>query len=95
MRGETEGRGVDSPEFHNIRLGNNTLRRPARQLTAVVLHLRRHNGSSLCSKLGAPVQRAPAPLRFTIELVQRFDSQELVVAGDVIFHHGIQLRAHN
>ena len=71
------------------------MHRPARQLAAVVLHLRRYHGAALACQLGAPIQRAAAALRLVVELVERFERQELVLATDVVLDHGVELRAHD
>lgn len=83
------------PKFHNIRLGKNTLRRPARELAAVVLHFGSHDRTSLTCELGSPVQRAPATLRLMVEFVECLDRQELIFAANVILNHSIDLGTDN
>ena len=94
-RGRGEGGRVDSPKFHDIRLGQDALHSPPRQLAAVVLHLRGHDGTTLRDELTPPVQGTATALGLAVELVERLDGDKLVLAADGVLLHGVDLGTHD
>ena len=88
-------RGFDVPELHDIGLGENALHRPPRELARVVLHLGGHDGAALRDQLRSPVQSAAAALRLAVELVERVDGHEMIVAADGVLLDGVELGSHD
>ena len=83
------------PEFHEIRFREDGLDGPPGELARVILHLRRDDSTALTRQLAPPIQRPSGALRLIVELVQRLDGEELVLAADIVLHDSVELRAHD
>ena len=81
---------ADEAEFHLVGFGENGLRGPAGEFTAVVFHFRGDDGSALGDELGAPIKGTTGALGFVVKFVESLDEEVLVFAGDVVFDYSIE-----
>jgi hypothetical protein len=78
------------PELHGVGLCEDALDSPSRKFARVVLHLGRQDGTPLAGQLRPPVECAAGALCLVVELVERLNGQELVLAVDVVLHNRVE-----